>query len=484
MESPALPALSVLLSIWGLQRALFSLIIDNTHITLSSQLLFVVFAVFTLKVNHLLIGEYLFKRRARALGCGTAAVYPHKDPILGLDIFVEAKRAFKNHKLLDLYSSQAALCGKTYYILALGRWLLATNEVENVKTMLSTKMADWPIAGPRLLSVLPVLGPNSIFTSNGEAWHTARALIRPSFVRDQVADFRCFDRHIRNMLAAIPADGTTFDMQNLLLNMTMDSTTDFLLGYSTNLLTKASPEAQQFVRDFEYASRQCSKKSRLGTMLYHIPHPKLERAVRGLREYVRVYLQRAITAKGEGKSRDRNYVFLDELLKASPPEDYTIDQILSILIAGRDTTATAMSSVFYFLSRAPAAMEKLRQEINNLDTDDPTWEQLKQIKYLHSIIKECKSAFPPSPPLPPPNTHPLLALRLFTPVSTNSRTAATETVLPRGGGPDGRQPVLIPKGTTVRWSNHALHRDPAVFGADADAFRPERWEEGGGLRVK
>jgi hypothetical protein len=468
MEFPALPILSVLISIWGLQRALFSFIIDNTtHITLSSQLLFAVFAVFTLKVNHLLISKYLFERRARALGCGTAAVYPHKDPILGLDVFLQAKRAFKNHKLLDLYSSQAALCGKTYYILALGRWLLATNEVENVKTMLSTKMADWPIAGPRLLSVLPVLGPNSIFTSNGEAWHTARAMIRPSFVRDQVADFRCFDRHIKNMLAAIPADGATFDMQSLLLDMTMDSTTDFLLGYSTDLLTKASPEAQQFVRDFEYASRECSKKSRLGIILYRLPHPKLKRAVRGLREYVRVYLQRAIAAKGEGKSRDRNYVFLDELLKANPPEDYTIDQILSILIAGRDATATAMSSVFYFLSRAPAAVEKLRQEINDPNTDDPTWEQLKQMKYLHNIIKECKSAFPsPAPsstfPINPSpardntvNTHPRFS-RTPSPPPLHPRQHQLPHRRHRNRPPARRRPRRPPARPHPQGNNRAL----------------------------
>lgn len=434
MDSLALPIASALISIWGVHRALSSLIINNAHRTLSSHVLFVVLMVLALIFNDKLIRRYLFKRRARALGCGTPAVYPHKDPVLGLDVFVEAMRALKSHRLLYFYSSQAASCGKTYYFMALGRWLLMTNEMENVKTILSTKMADWPIAGPRLLAVLPVLGPNSIFTSNGEAWHAARSLIRPSFVRDQVADLRCFDRHIRNMLAAIPEDGVTFDMQNLLLDMTMDSSTDFLLGYSTNLLTRASPEAQQFVRDFEYASRESSKKSRLGIILYHLPHPKLESAVRGLREYVRVYLRRAIAAKGMGKSKDRNYVFLDELLKANPLEDYTIDQILSILIAGRDTTATAMSSVFYFLSRAPAAVEKLRQEIADLNTDDPTWEQLKQMRYLNNIIKECKpppfpiplstvplslpsspfphspfplsAPFPPFSPLPPPSSFP------------------------------------------------------------------------------
>ncbi|KAL2142430.1 hypothetical protein VTI28DRAFT_1139 [Corynascus sepedonium] len=442
--------------VWGLQWVYTRLFTGDGHAKLSSYLLFAGIVVLALKLNASLVNRYRFECRARALGCGFVARYPHKDPVLGLDAFVEALRALGNHTLLDLYSRRFTTCGNTHYILALGKRLLMTNEVENVKAILGTKMDDWPIDGPRLFSVLPLLGPNSIFTSNGKAWHTARAKLRPSFVRDQVADLKCFDKHIRNLLAAISADGTTFDMQALLFDMTMDSSTDFLLGYSTNLLTKASPEAQQFVKDFEYASRESAKRARLGPLLLHVPHRNLTKAVQGLRDYVHFYLQKATANKRESDTKDRKYVFLDELLKENPPEDYTVDQILSILIAGRDTTATAMSAVFYFLARNAGAVEKLREEIKSLNVEDPTWEELKQMKYLNNVIKE--------------------SLRLFSPVATNSRTAKRETILPRGGGKDGNQPILVPKGMPVRWSSHVLHRNKDVFGPDADEFRPERWE--------
>ncbi|KAK4155141.1 mannan endo-1 6-alpha-mannosidase DCW1 [Chaetomidium leptoderma] len=456
MGSLALAALSVPVSAWGLGCAYSWLIVDNTHVSISSYIFLVVLAALALRTSLSLFNRYRFECRARALGCGPVALYPHKDPVLGLDGFVEGLRALNSHTLLHLYSNRFASYGNTHYAIALGRWLLMTNEVENIKAILGTKMDDWPIDGPRLLSTLPVLGPDSIFTSNGEAWHRARAMVRPSFVRDQVADLKCFDRHIKSMLAALPDDGTTFDIQSLLLDMTMDSSTDFLLGYSTNLLTKASPEGQQFVRDFEYASRESAKLARLGPILYHLPHRQLKKVVGQLREYVRFYLKRAIAAKDDAGARDRSYVFLDELLKANPPEDYTIDQILSILIGGRDTTAAALTSTFYFLARNPAAVEKLREEINSVKEETPTWEQLKHMIYLNSVIKE--------------------ALRLFSPVATNSRTSNKETVLPRGGGKDGRQPVLVPKGMSVRWSSHVLHRNTAVFGPDADEFRPERWD--------
>jgi cytochrome P450 len=54
------------------------------------------------------------------------------------------------------------------------------------------------------------------------------------------------------------------------------------------------------------------------------------------------------------------------------------------------------------------------------------------------------------------------------------------TTLPRGGGPDGKSKVLLPKNSLVGYSAWALHRNTAIYGADADDFRPQRWES---LRV-
>lgn len=388
MEACTLAALIVPLFAWGITRVYSWPISDNSPGKLSSYLLPLGLVILVVKLSLSVIQKYQFDRRSRALGCGQVPVYPHKDPILGLDSFLEGLRAFNSHRLLDFYASRLASCGATHYSITLGSWVLMTNEVENIKAILGTSMEDWPIAGPRLLATLPVLGPDSIFTSNGQAWHKARAMLRPSFVRDQVADLKCFDRHIRNLLAAIPADNTTFDIQNLLLDMTMDSSTDFLLGYSTNSLTEPSPEAQQFVKDFEYASRESAKKARLGPILYHLPHRELRKAVRGLREYVRFYLEKAAAQNEKGEAKERSYVFLDEILKANPHVDYTVDQILSILVAGRDTTAAALTASFYFLARDAVAVDKLRSEILAVDEEYPTWEQLKQLKYLNNVIKE------------------------------------------------------------------------------------------------
>lgn len=60
----------------------------------------------------------------------------------------------------------------------------------------------------------------------------------------------------------------------------------------------------------------------------------------------------------------------------------------------------------------------------------------------------------------------------------NIRFANKPTILPRGGGPDGNSPVLLPSGAGIVWSVYHLHRLEDLYGADSRAFHPERWESG------
>lgn len=72
-------------------------------------------------------------------------------------------------------------------------------------------------------------------------------------------------------------------------------------------------------------------------------------------------------------------------------------------------------------------------------------------------------------------------MRFYSPVPVLFRSANRDTTLPRGGGSDGKSPVLVPQGTLVSFSTYSLHRREDIYGEDADEFRPERWEH---LRVR
>ena len=58
----------------------------------------------------------------------------------------------------------------------------------------------------------------------------------------------------------------------------------------------------------------------------------------------------------------------------------------------------------------------------------------------------------------------------------NSREAYVDTVLPLGGGPDGKSPIFMPKGGILAWHVYTMHRRKDIYGPDADEFKPERWE--------
>lgn len=73
------------------------------------------------------------------------------------------------------------------------------------------------------------------------------------------------------------------------------------------------------------------------------------------------------------------------------------------------------------------------------------------------------------------------------------RMALEDTTLPVGGGVDHRQPIFVQKGDMVHANRYLMHRDPDIWGDDAEVFRPERWVDarpmwrfvpfGGGPRI-
>jgi cytochrome P450 len=86
------------------------------------------------------------------------------------------------------------------------------------------------------------------------------------------------------------------------------------------------------------------------------------------------------------------YVFLEHLAQAGYPAQKIQDELLNILLAGRDTTASALSFLFYHLARRPEIYAKLREEVLKLETI-PTFEEIKSTKYLQWCLNEGNLTF-------------------------------------------------------------------------------------------
>ena len=337
-----------------------------------------------------------------------------------------------------------------------------TIEPENVKTMLATKFKDFSLGKGRKELFIPLLG-HGIFDTDGPAWERSRALIRPNFVRQQVADLNMFETHLSHLLHWIPRDGSTVDLQDLFFGLTMDSATEFLFGRSTDVLAPGveSSSTKEFAKAFDYCTEAISTHFRTAGMSRLIPDAKRRRSIKTVHAFADGLVEEALQSidtgdpEKTGHTSSGKYTFLHELISQTRDPYILRSELLNILLAGRDTTAGLLSNTWHVLSKRPDIWAKLLHEVQTLDGERPTYSTLKDMKYLKYVLNE--------------------SLRLMPLVPGNSREAVRDVVLPLGGGLDGKSPILIPKGQSVNYSVWSMHRRKDFFGEDALEFKPERW---------
>lgn len=124
-------------------------------------------------------------------------------------------------------------------------------------------------------------------------------------------------------------------------------------------------------------------------------------------------------------------------------------------------TGTMAAWVFAQLEAHPDMFQRVRAEVLEMfgTEQDPrspmTWENLKACRTLQNVMFE--------------------TLRCYPLLANIGRNAACDTVLPRGGGPDGSLPIAVPKGTTMALNVYLMHRREEEWSADSSEWKPDRW---------
>jgi cytochrome P450 len=166
---------------------------------------------------------------------------------------------------------------------------------------------------------------------------------------------------------------------------------------------EATIRGDQFADAFGYVTERIGFRNRVGKLAVLFPDPKWHASIKFVHEYVGDYVQQALAkskqyASGKEKVDEEEasrYVFLNELAKTGYGPKKIQDELLNILLAGRDTTASLLAHVFYILARRPDVFEKLRAEIMRVGTNSPSFEQIKEMKYLQYVMNE--SQYTPFP---------------------------------------------------------------------------------------
>ncbi|KAI9699862.1 MAG: hypothetical protein M1820_007037 [Bogoriella megaspora] len=439
------------------------------------------------RVAVFFVGRRRHASQAKKLGCEAPPVYPRSDPF-GFSTLRESFAASAKKRIPDLMIQrfdrmrlQEGRRVDTFGSDLLLRHNVITIDPKNIQAILAHQFKEFGLGEIRRGNFMPLLG-HGIFTADGQGWEHSRAMLRPNFAREQVADLDLEERHVQNMMQALPVgdDGWTqeLDIQKLFFRITIDTATEFLFGESVNSQLAELPNAQikrkgqeesVFAAAFDRGQQWIMKRGRFLDFYWMINPKDFRDCQKDCHSFVDHYVQRALehstrrASAGtleKGEKRER-YVFLEALAEHTRDPIELRSQLLNILLAGRDTTASLLSWFFHLLIRNPDKMARLRAEIlENLGTyENPrnlTFAGLKNCQYLQWCLNE--------------------TLRLFPVVPNNSRQALKDTTIPRGGGPDGSSPIYIRKGQLVVYSVYALHRRPDIWGPDSDQFRPERWQ--------
>ena len=310
-------------------------------------------------------------------------------------------KAIKKKVYLDSLTDRYFAMGyNTYQMTSFGRRAVFTIDPVNLKTMLSLKSKDYSI-GHRPAVMGPLLG-RAIFVTDGEEWSHSRAVLRPSFNKTQVANLNIIESHFQHLLKQLCAsvvegnDTTTVDLQELFLRFTMDSSTEFLFRTSTNTLTAGD---HAFSNAFIYSLRDISLRLRMGPWArFRSTDPKAAESHRICREYVDRYADEALEYRrkidsGDSKQDDSAVsILLKELANATGDREKIRDELLGLLLAGRDTTASLLSSLFFCLAKKPDIWAKVREEVSSELPNGqlPTYDQLKSLKYARFCVNESK----------------------------------------------------------------------------------------------
>ncbi|KAF9453671.1 cytochrome P450 [Macrolepiota fuliginosa MF-IS2] len=137
-----------------------------------------------------------------------------------------------------------------------------------------------------------------------------------------------------------------------------------------------------------------------------------------------------------------------------------VSQIPTFIVAGHETTSTAVTWTLYSLTRYKTIQEKLREELLAVWTDNPTMDDLNSLSYLDAVVRE--------------------TLRLHAPVAATLRIAKEEDILPLENPVIDRQGnthnhIRITKGQTILIPIALINTSKEIWGEDAREFNPSRW---------
>ena len=287
---------------------------------------------------------------------------------LAVDLLSWAFKADRNGRLLDFFMAQVQKAGITFEQFLLGARGVNTLDPRNIEVVLSSRFRGEDVfntqskrkmrtnevpdfgLGSRSQCFRPLLG-HGIFTQDGEDAMVSRKLLQPQFMETR-RSFGEIQDVIENFIASISKllSQDAVDLQPLFFRLTLNTTMAILFGRPLeSMQSKHRGDERHFAEAFDHAQHVLALRGRLGDLYWIIGGAPFRRSCQTVHDFVDKIVLDALQDKksSAGDSKDR-YVFLNALIESKEMGPKAIrDQLVNILLAGRDTTACLLSWTLY-----------------------------------------------------------------------------------------------------------------------------------------
>lgn len=325
------------------------------------------------------------------------------------------------------------------------RRVLLLYHPDAIEEVLVTRSRDF-VKSPGVRVMRLLLG-DGLLLSEGDFWLRQRRLVQPAFHRQRVAAYGEVMTAYATRRLADWKEGDVLDVHDEMMSLTQAIVAKTLFD------AEVSDEAHE-VGTASHVLMQYFG-ARLGSLLSllpsWVPTPATVRARRAVRRLDRVVYR--MIASRRRNAEDRGDL-LSILLQAQDADDGTgmtdrqvRDEVMTLFMAGHETTAVALSWTWYLLAQHPEVDGRLAEELRTvLGARAPTAADLPRLPYTEMVVTE--------------------AMRLYPPAYGIGREAAKSTEV--AGHP-------LAAGVIVILPTWVVQRDPRWF-EEPEAFRPERWQ--------
>ncbi|XP_016452190.1 alkane hydroxylase MAH1-like [Nicotiana tabacum] len=352
--------------------------------------------------------------------------------------------------------------------------MLATVDPANVHYIMSENFMNFP-KGPKFREIFDVLG-DGIFNADLDLWKiqrkTARALItHQQFYKFLVKTSReKVEKGLIPVLNHVCHKGVIVDLQDLFQRFTFDTTCILVTGYDPGCVSIDFPDVP-FSKAMDDAEEVILVRHVMPEAIWRLQkwlgigeEKKLIKAWEIMDNVIGNYISKKrdklLKMESELKLEDEGFDLLTFYLKEGQymgvncDDKFLRDTILNLMIAGRDTTSSALTWFIWLVTQNPQVEKKLREEINSVIPKEEVgnWRlfnvhELNKLVYLHGAL--CDS------------------LRLYPPVPFQHKEPLQEDMLPSGHKVHPKLKILF--------SLYAMGRMESIWGKDCLEFKPERW---------